>query len=47
VVDLKIVEMQGFNTLPHMLILVLTDPNKVPNLPKLAFATLPISMQTF
>ena len=30
-VDPKIVEMQVFNDLPHMLIPVLTDPKKVPN----------------
>ncbi|MDR2377494.1 MAG: DNA translocase FtsK 4TM domain-containing protein [Puniceicoccales bacterium] len=30
-VDPKIVEMQGYNQLPHMLIPVVTDPKKVPN----------------
>lgn len=30
-VDPKIVEMQVYNTLPHMLIPVVTDPKKVPN----------------
>jgi S-DNA-T family DNA segregation ATPase FtsK/SpoIIIE len=30
-VDPKIVEMQGYNRLPHMLIPVVTDPKKVPN----------------
>lgn len=30
-VDPKIVEMQVFNTLPHMLIPVVTDPKRVPN----------------
>jgi len=30
-VDPKIVEMQVYNTLPHMLVPVVTDPKKVPN----------------
>ncbi|MDR2735472.1 MAG: DNA translocase FtsK [Puniceicoccales bacterium] len=46
-VDPKIVEMQTFNDLPHMLIPVVTDPKKVPNALKWLIAEMEDRYQIF
>ena len=46
-VDPKIVEMQCFNNLPHMLIPVVTDPKKVPNALKWLIAEMENRYQLF
>ena len=46
-VDPKIVEMQVYNTLPHMLVPVVTDPKKVPNALKYLLNEMDRRYQTF
>ncbi|MDR0418467.1 MAG: DNA translocase FtsK [Puniceicoccales bacterium] len=46
-VDPKIVEMQNYNQLPHMLVPVVTDPKKVPSALKWLIGEMELRYQTF